>query len=49
MKNGTVILINGAPSSGKTSIVYALQGILDEPFLEVGIDKFIFMLPDRYL
>jgi chloramphenicol 3-O phosphotransferase len=47
--NGTILLINGASSSGKTSIVHALQEILDEPFLEAGIDKFIFMLPGRYL
>jgi len=49
MTNGNIIILNGTSSSGKTSIVKALQDILDEPFLEAGIDKFIFMLPDRYL
>jgi chloramphenicol 3-O phosphotransferase len=49
MEKGTVILINGTSSSGKTSIVHALQELLAEPYLEAGIDKFIFMLPERYL
>jgi chloramphenicol 3-O-phosphotransferase len=49
MGNGTIILINGTSSSGKTSIVHALQELLAEPYLEAGIDKFIFMLPERYL
>ena len=47
--NGTIILLNGASSSGKTSLVLALQKILPEPFLDSGIDKFIWMLPERYL
>jgi len=46
---GKIIILNGTSSSGKTSIVRALQDILDEPFLDAGIDKFIWMLPRRYL
>lgn len=46
---GKIILINGASSSGKTSLLRALQDQLVEPYLEAGIDKFIFMLPERYL
>lgn len=49
MKTGTVIVLNGTSSSGKTSIVKALQEQLEEPFLDVGIDRFIWMLPGRYL
>jgi len=49
MSAGKVIFINGASSSGKTSIVHALQACSDEPYLEAGIDKFIWMLPQRYL
>ncbi len=48
MTPGTIILLNGASSSGKTSIVAALQNTLDAPFLDAGIDKFIWMLPRRY-
>ena len=49
MKPGTIVILNGTSSSGKTSILRALQELLPEPFLEAGIDKFIFMLPKRYL
>ena len=47
--NGTIIILNGTSSAGKTSLVLALQKILPEPFLDSGIDKFIWMLPERYL
>jgi chloramphenicol 3-O phosphotransferase len=46
---GTIIILNGASSSGKTSILTALQKQLPEPYLNAGIDKFIWMLPGRYL
>ncbi len=49
MKPGTIIILNGPSSSGKTSILRELQNMLEEPFLEAGIDKFIWMLPKRYL
>lgn len=49
MKKGTVIFLNGTSSSGITSILKALQNILEEPYLDAGIDKFIWMLPERYL
>jgi len=46
---GKIIILNGASSSGKTSILAALQKQLAEPYLNAGIDKFIWMLPGRYL
>lgn len=46
---GTIILLNGASSSGKTSILTSIQNTFTEPFLDAGIDKFIWMLPKRYL
>ncbi len=46
---GTIILINGTSSSGKTSLVRALQARLEQPYLDFGIDRFIFALPKRYL
>jgi chloramphenicol 3-O phosphotransferase len=49
MNPGKIIIINGTSSSGKTSLLHALQKILEEPYLEAGIDKFIFMMPERYL
>lgn len=49
MRTGTIILLNGTSSSGKTSLVKALQTRLEEPFLDAGIDRFLWMLPSRYL
>jgi len=46
---GTILILNGASSSGKTCILEALQTLLAEPYLNAGIDKFIWMLPERYL
>lgn len=47
--SGTIVILNGASSAGKTTILEALQTLADEPFLNAGIDKFIWMLPRRYL
>lgn len=46
---GKIIILNGTSSSGKTSVLEALQERLEEPYLNMGIDKFIWMLPERYL
>jgi chloramphenicol 3-O phosphotransferase len=48
-QSGTIIILNGTSSSGKTSLVKVLQDTFTDPYLEAGIDKFIFMLPKRYL
>lgn len=45
----TIIFINGTSSSGKTSLLKLLQKNLPEPYLDMGVDKFIWMLPSRYL
>lgn len=42
-----VILLNGPPSSGKTTVAYALQRTLPQPFLRVGVEDFIAMHPER--
>lgn len=42
-----VIFLNGASSCGKTSIVKALQSLLSEPYLHIGIDKFLGMMPEK--
>ena len=44
----TIILLNGVSSSGKSSISRVLQQTLDKPYLQVSIDAFEEMLPDRY-
>src|SRR5438094_108644 len=35
---GTIVLLNGASCSGKTSIARALQELMEEPWLHVGLD-----------
>ncbi|MBE0681746.1 MAG: AAA family ATPase [Anaerolineales bacterium] len=45
----TIIFLNGTSSSGKTTLLKTLQKKLCEPYLDMGIDKFIWMLPSRYL
>src|SRR5262245_33746782 len=49
MTTGTIVVLNGTSSAGKTSIVGALQSILAEPYLHAGMDTFFHMLPQRYL
>jgi chloramphenicol 3-O phosphotransferase len=44
----TILFLNGTSSSGKSTLIKGLQTALDEPFLELGLDKFIWMLPKRY-
>jgi chloramphenicol 3-O phosphotransferase len=48
MAPGTIVLINGASSSGKSTLLDALQGLLEQPFLNASLDKFLWMLPKRY-
>ena len=45
---GTVVVLNGTASAGKTSIAFALQEAMEAPYLEAGIDRFLGALPRRY-
>lgn len=45
----TIIFINGTSSSGKTTLLKTLQNTLPEPYLDMGMDRFIWMMPKRYL
>ena len=42
-----VIVLNGASSSGKTSIARCLQGLVRTPWLLLGIDDLIRAVPDQ--
>jgi chloramphenicol 3-O phosphotransferase len=44
-KNYQVIYLNGPSSVGKTTLARALQNSLKKPFLLIGIDKIIGMMP----
>ena len=41
LPSSTVIFLNGPSSSGKSSIARALQRLLAEPYLHVGVDYFL--------
>ena len=49
LQPGKIILLNGTSSSGKTSVLRAVQASFSEPYLDLGIDKFIWAMPERYL
>ncbi len=42
-----IIYLNGASSSGKTTIAKALQDSFSEPYLHLGIDKIIGFMPKK--
>ena len=44
-----LILLNGTSSAGKSSIVKCLQEKLQDPYLDMGLDKFLYMLPHHHL
>ena len=47
MSKTRLILLNGTSSAGKTSIVNSLHAKLTEPYLNIGLDKFLNILPER--
>ena len=47
MPHQQIIYINGPSSSGKTTLAKALQEAFDEPFLHIGIDRIIGMMPAK--
>lgn len=42
-----IIYLNGPSSSGKTTLAKALQQELDVPFIHIGIDRVIGMMPEK--
>jgi chloramphenicol 3-O phosphotransferase len=49
MKPGQVVILNGAPRSGKSSIVSAIQETFDGPWMNLGVDVFVReVTPQRY-
>jgi chloramphenicol 3-O phosphotransferase len=45
--HGSVVLINGTSSAGKSSMARELQALLDDTYLRLGLDDFIHNLPSR--
>ncbi len=48
-KASTIVFLNGTSSSGKSTILRAIQALSPLPFLDMGLDKFLWMLPKKYL
>ena len=42
-----IIYLNGPSSAGKSTLARALQAKLQKPFLAIGIDQMIFMMPEK--
>jgi chloramphenicol 3-O phosphotransferase len=47
--SGQIIILNGAPRSGKSSIVAIIQDTFDGVWMNLGVDRFMQMTPARYL
>lgn len=48
-RSGTIIVLNGASSAGKSTLARAVQAAADRPFLRMSLDFFLFgdVLPTR--
>jgi chloramphenicol 3-O phosphotransferase len=45
---GQIVILNGAPRSGKSSIATAIQQSFEGIWMNLGVDRFMAMTPDRY-
>src|SRR5919202_2250991 len=45
---GQIIILNGTPRSGKSSIAAAVQRTFDGVWMNLGVDAFKAMTPERY-
>src|SRR5919202_5676944 len=46
---GQIVILNGAPRSGKSSIAAAIQDTFDGVWMNLGVDGFMRMTPARYM
>lgn len=46
---GQIIILNGIPRSGKSSIATEIQDTFDGVWMNIGVDRFMQMTPTRYL
>ncbi len=47
--NGQIVVLNGAPKSGKTRIAAAIQESFEGVWMNLGVDGFMRMTPERFL
>ena len=45
---GQIVILNGAPRSGKSSIATVIQNTFEGVWMNLGVDRFKPMIPDRY-
>ena len=48
MNPGQIVILNGVPRSGKSSIVQAIQENFDGVWMNLGVDRFMPMTPKQY-
>lgn len=48
MTPGQIVILNGAPRSGKSSIASAIQDTFEGVWMNLGVDRFMPMAPARY-
>ncbi|HLV81106.1 MAG TPA: hypothetical protein VKT32_12530 [Chthonomonadaceae bacterium] len=46
---GQIVILNGTPRSGKSSIVAVIQETFAGVWMNLGVDRFMQMTPNRYL
>lgn len=47
-KPGKIVILNGTPRSGKSSIAAVIQNLFDGVWMNVGVDRVMQMTPKRY-
>jgi len=45
---GQIVILNGVPRAGKTSIATAIQASFDGVWINLGVDRYKAMIPERY-
>ncbi|WP_208591067.1 chloramphenicol phosphotransferase CPT family protein [Gracilibacillus suaedae] len=45
---GNIIILNGSPRSGKSSIALCIQNTFEGVWMNIGVDQFMKMTPDRF-
>lgn len=46
--HGNIVILNGAPRSGKSSIATEIQSTFEGVWMNLGVDQFMNMTPQRY-
>jgi len=47
-KPGQIVILNGAPRSGKSSIAKVIQNSFEGIWMNLGVDRFMEMTPEKY-